>query len=470
MGDEDGVPKTPAWAEPFTGVGVSVTEKLAREYATTKPAALIPAWGPGRTIMGEQFHRAANTLCAMTGNIGIPGGFAGGFMRAYPSREIGEKGWRGYLQRNPVEVDSPYRKNSLYRLRGAAKPISARIHGTKLYDAILQGKAGGYPTDIKMAMLVNQNTLNQSMNVNKGVRAFKALEFIVNVENRMTPTAKFADILLPVNGAMERNDIATSWLGEPCYIYVNKAIETLYDTKSDYDICCELAPRLGIENFGEGKTEDEWLRHLSQTRPQDIPDYDAFKAAGVQKVKLAEPVVAFKQQIEDPQNNPFPTLSGKKEIFSEHLAEWNNPLLPPIPKYIEGPEGPSDPLKEKYPLQLLTRHPKLSAHSSMQKIPWLTELEPNAAGMNPADAIPRGISDGDKVMVFNDRGKIVLPARLTERVMPGVVDIRQGAWYDPDENGVDQGGNPNVLTLDEHSPGGAYPTNGALVQIKKLED
>ena len=87
--------------------------------------------------------------------------------------------------------------------------------------------------------------------------------------------------------------------------------------------------------------------------------------------------------------------------------------------------------------------------------------------MNSVDAEPRGIKTGDMVRVFNDRGVTVLPAKVTERIMPGVVDIPPGAWYDPDENAVDRGGCANILTRDEHSPGGAYPTNTSLVQVEK---
>ena len=88
--------------------------------------------------------------------------------------------------------------------------------------------------------------------------------------------------------------------------------------------------------------------------------------------------------------------------------------------------------------------------------------------LNSADADTRGIKDGDMVMVFNDRGVTVLPVWVTERIMPGVVDIPQGAWYDPDKNGIDRGGCANVLTRDEPSPGGAYPTNTCLVQVEKV--
>lgn len=79
-----------------------------------------------------------------------------------------------------------------------------------------------------------------------------------------------------------------------------------------------------------------------------------------------------------------------------------------------------------------------------------------------------GIRNGDIVMVYNDRGKDVLPASVTERIVPGVVDIPEGAWYDPDENGVDRGGCPNILTRDEPSPGGSFASNTALVEIKKV--
>jgi len=72
------------------------------------------------------------------------------------------------------------------------------------------------------------------------------------------------------------------------------------------------------------------------------------------------------------------------------------------------------------------------------------------------------------VRVFNDRGATLLPARVTKRILQGVVTIPEGAWYDPDENGVDRGGCPNVLTKDETSPGGGFITNTCLVQVERV--
>ena len=221
---------------------------------------------------------------------------------------------------------------------------------------------------------------------------------------------------------------------------------------------------LGIIGFSD-KTEENWLREMVQN--SEIADYDQFKQQGVYQINLSEPYVAFKKQIDDLANNPFPTPSGKIEIYSQRLAELNNPQIPPIPKYIEPWESRNDPLVAKYPLQLITTHFKRRANAQFDNIPWLRELEPQAVLINPADAQARNINDGDTVRVFNDRGEMVIPVRVTERIMPGVVDVPHGAWYDPDKEGVDRGGCANVLTKDAYSPGGAITYNTCLVQVQK---
>ncbi|MBU2644249.1 molybdopterin-dependent oxidoreductase [bacterium] len=472
FGEEDGVHKTPAWAESITKVPAQVITDLARQYSGSKPAALIAGWAPARASFGEQYSRAANVLTAITGNIGINGGYASGFMRAYSSRETSyKKAIRNPDQMppkrsgNPVEENALPRKFSLHKLRGGTNPNGARIHNTKVYDAILRGKAGGYPADIKMAYVVASNCLNQHPNTHRGEQALKALDFLVVNEQFMTPTARFADIVLPVNTFMERSDIAPPWLGSPYYIYLNKAVDSLYESRSDLDICRELSPRLGISPGMFKFTEDEILQGIAASRP-DIPDYQAMKADGVLKIKLPEPIVSFKEQITDPENHPFPTLSGKIEIYCEHLAEMNDPRVPPIPKYMPHEESHDSPKAKTFPLQLITSHDKKRAHSTWHNVPWCHDTSVHAVSINPQDAVARGIDHSASVDVFNDRGRVRIPANVTERIMPGVVDIKQGAWYAPDENGIDRGGCANVLTKDEPSPGGAHPMNSALVQVE----
>ncbi len=181
-----------------------------------------------------------------------------------------------------------------------------------------------------------------------------------------------------------------------------------------------------------------------------------------------DPTIPDQEEILDLENNPIPTPSGKIEIYCQRIADLNNPDIPPIPKYIETWEGPADPLIEKHPLQLLTFHHKTRAHSNFYNNPWLMDLEPQRIWINTTDAQQRGSGRGDEVRVFNDRGETIIQANVTERIMPGVVALGQGAWYKPDEKGRDRAGNPNVLTRDEYSPGGAFPSNTILVQVESF--
>jgi len=464
LGAEDGVAKTVHWAQAITGVPAAAIAALAREYAAARPAALMDCQGPARSAMGEQYNRTAMTLCAMTGNVGRPGGSAGGGLMGIP---IGHMFFAPSFPglKNPVEVGGPSLRGSLdLRLR-----LVKRIHVNKIFDAILKGRSGGYPADIHMAWFFGNNWLNQLGNANKAARALQQLDFLVVSELFMTPTARYADIILPVSSAAERNDLTRPWPFGPYFTCVNRAIEPLGECKSDFEIVCDLARRLGFDDFNP-QSEDQWLRQFVAKHPENsqyIKNYEQFRRDAVQRVKLPEPIVAFRAQIEDPEANPFPTPSGKIEIFSRRLAEMDDPGCPAIPRYMPTPEDRHDPLTAKYPLQLITPHPKNRVHSDMYKVDWLQEIEPHRIWINTIDAVSRGIANGDAVRVYNGRGRLAIRARVTERIMPGVVSIFEGAWYDPDEAGVDRGGCANVLTKDAHSGGGASVMNTCLVQVEK---
>jgi anaerobic dimethyl sulfoxide reductase subunit A len=461
MGHEDSIKKTPSWAEPITGVPKSTIEKLAREYATTKPAALMAGIAPGRTAFGEQYHRSAITLAAMTGNVGVHGG------------DAAARAWESILGGYPYGVGLgaafPYVRNPLdeYKPRHLRVPLGEtypRIHFTKVADAILKGKNGGYPADYKMAFMVNTNYLNSFPNTNKIAKALKALEFVVIEEQFMTPTARYGDILLPTTMFVERDDIALG-VGLAYCGFQRKLIEPLGECKAQIEIARELAARLGIRDFDKELEEDR-LKEVAKRL--DIPDYDEFKERGVHWIRRSEPYVAFKEQIEDLDNNPFPTPSGKIEIYSQRIADMANPMIPPIPTYIETWESINDPLVRKYPIQLLTNHCKRRANAQFDTVPWLRENIQQAITMSVKDAHGRGIRDCEMVRVFNERGETIVPAKVTERIMPGAAILPAGAWYDPDEHGVDRAGCANVLTNDEPSPGGAFAYNTALVQIEKV--
>ena len=462
LGKDDGTPKTPKWAEVITGVPAARIEKLARDYATIKPAALMAGIGPGRTAFGEQYHRAAITLAAMAGNVGKSGGDAAArawesLFGGYPYKVV-PIGPALPFPFNPIE---DYSKSDGVPL-GYMYP---KIHFTKVADAILKGKAGGYPADYKMAFLANCNYLNSLPNVNKIAQALKALEFIVAEEQFMTATARYADIILPTSTYLERDDIVFG-VGKAYYGFQRKILEPLGESKPHNEIAKSLAARMGIDDYDE-ETGDNRLRQLADTL--DIPDYDLFKEKGVHWIDKSRPYVAFQKEIEDPGNNPFPTSSGKIEIYSEKIERLGNPLIPPIPKYIEAWEGPRDPLARKYPIQLVTKHGKRRANAQFETFPWLRELVPQTIIINVANARERDIKNGDMVRVFNDRGETRVPAQVTQRIMPGVAILPAGAWYAPDEKGIDQAGSANVLTRDEPSPGGSFPYNSVLVEVEKID-
>ncbi len=464
LGIEDGLPKTPSWAEARTGVPADIIASLAREYAATKPAALIPGFAPGRTAHGEQYHRAASVLAAMTGNVGVPGGGAGGFERP-PVGPMVPPSFTDLLEGTSYEA-----RLKTLDVRGR---LRNQPHGCCLWDAILQGTAGGYPTDIKMAYVAFSNPLNQFPHVNKGIEALKKLESVVVHDQFMTATARFADILLPVTTIWERNDIGRAWLGGPYFLYLNKAVEPPGECRSDIDICRELARRLGLSVPFLDLTEDEMISQICQGMGDiipEVPDIGEFKRRGVHKMSLPRPAVAFEKQIQDPDANPFPTLSGKIEIYSQLIADLGHEELPAVPKYLDPWEGPSDPMIASYPLQLVTFHHKSRAHSCFASNPWLQEIEPQALSMSVTDARKRGISSGDSVRVFNDRGETIVAACVTERIMPGVVAMGEGAWYRPDAGGRDTAGSVNILTRDWYAPGGGYPYNSCLVQVEKLPE
>lgn len=463
LGESDGIPKTPKWAEKISKTPADTIIKLAREYATIKPAALIQGWGPQRHAYGEQPVRGSTVLATMTGNVGINGGWASG---------------AGYAGRQRIP-SVPIPEN----------PFKGSISVFLWTDAIMRGKGmdgkdgvrgvDRLPSNIKLIYNLAGNALiNQHSDCNKTdeiLRDESKVEFIVVSDIFMTPSAKYADILLPGDTMFERNNISTPWNSGDFVVYANKVVEPPFECRSEYDWLVEVADKLDIrDEFTEGNENmEDWckwvVKGIKENHPE-FPSYEEFKERGIYKWSYDEPYVAFKDQIEDIENNPFPTPSGKIEIFSQRLYEMNNPQeIPAVPKYISSWEGPEDPLTEKYPLQCIGHHTKRRTHSTHDNNPWGEEVEQQTIWINPIDASSRNINDGDIVKVYNDRGIVQISARVTNKIMPGVTSIPQGAWWTPNEKGIDTRGNINTLTTHRPTPlAKGNPQHTNLVQVETV--
>ncbi len=447
LGLRDRIPKTPEWAEKITGITAEKIRGLAVSYATTKPAALIQGYGPQRNRNGEQTVRGSVALACLTGNIGIRGGWSGASVSqpgpVYPSMP---------------KVENPYKRTI---------PVYTWTEELR-------------KSRIKMIFnLAGNALLNQHGDIGETSRLLQdtsLCECIVCSDVFMTPSAKYADVILPAVSFLEMNNITTPWEVGNFIGAVNKVVEPLGECRFEYEWMKEIAAGIGVyEAFTEGhETVEEWLADRYEAiRPQvpGLPAYEEFVREGIYRYPVGEPYIAFREQIENPAKYPFPTPSGKIEIFSPALYELgNHKEIPGIPGYVPVSEGPEDALRTRFPLQLVGYHTKRRCHSIHDNNEEMERLDPQRLHLHEDDAIVRGIADGDFVRVYNDRGASVLPVKITRQIARGVVAMAQGAWHTPDEKGLDRRGSINNLTSLEPTPlakGNAQHTN--LVEVELYE-
>jgi len=473
---DDGTEKTPQWASRITGIPAERIIKLAREIAGAKPAYIAQGWGPQRQANGELTSRAIAMLPILTGNVGINGGNSGARESTYTIT----------IERMPV----------------LENPVKTQISCFSWTDAITRGPEmtakrdgvrGKEKLDVPIKFIWNYagNTIiNQHSDINKThaiLQDDKQCEMIVVIENFMTSSAKYADILLPDLMTVEQEDIIPNdYAGNMGYlIFIQPATAPKFERKPIYWMMSEVAKRLGDEvhqAFTEGRTQREWLQYLYAkmlAKDPALPAYEDLRMMGIYKRKdPAGHFVAYKKFREDPQANPLKTPSGKIEIYSSKLAgiaaSWElekDETISPLPVYASTFEGWDSPQRSEFPLQLFGFHYKSRTHSTYGNIDVLQAAARQEVWINPLDAKRRGIANGDKVSVFNGRGEVHIEAKVTPRIMPGVAAMGQGAWHDADMNGdrIDHGACINTLTTHRPSPlAKGNPQHTNLVEIKKI--
>lgn len=472
----DKTAKTPLWASRITQVPVETIERLAREIATTKPVFISQGWGPQRRMNGETQSTAIAMMALLTGQVGLPGTNSG-------AREGDSYG---------IDTGLPTGKNPI----GKSFPIFLWPRAVKDAKGMTALNAGVRGCDrlehnIKFIWNTQSNTL---INQHGGINQLRPIledetkvETIVCVDTQMTPSAMFADYVLPDVCHQESIDLmADSYaVGDQNYLMLSdKAIDPEWEQKPNWEIMRGLARRFGCEAaYTEGLDLEGWVRRLYAEARKNLPGmpaWDEFRRTGIYKYRMeGDSGIVMEDFRRDPDKHPLETPSGRIEIYSERLAEiartWKLPEgrgqeIHPIPRYVPTDEMVQvDPKAKQYPLEAFGYHGPGRTHSTYHNVPWLRDAHPDVVLMNPVDAQPRGLKTGMLVRVFNDRGALVLPVKVTPRIIPSLVAFPQGAWYRPDEKGLDRGGCFNVLTQLKPTPlAKANPSHTNLVQVEKF--
>ena len=439
LGTDGHLAKTPEWASDETGIDASEIRKLARNMASGRTLISV-SWSLQRARYGEHPFWMACVLAAMLGQIGLPGGGIG-----FGYGAIGNIGKTAKRMQGPL-------------FEQGTNPISDFIPVSRIADMLLNpggsynfnGEKRVYP-DIKLVYWCGGNPFHHHQDLNRLNKAWQYPETIIVHEPWWTATAKRADIVFPATTQFERSDIG--WAkGDPYIFYMPQMISPVGLAKNDYDIFSELSGKLNCkEKFTRNQSSDEWIKNIydkfyTQSKDQGIKvlNFETLKEKNFERMSIdlnEEDYVPFKDFRKDPLAHPLGTPSGKIEIFSEKIANFNYPEIPGHPTY-------NKPFLDKnFPLRLLSPQPHDKLHSQLQAA--IEDTNDYAVlVMNPKDADARGISRGDLIKIWNSRGCCLATLELQETILPGVVSMATGAWFSPGEDGLDISGNPNVLTAD----------------------
>ena len=545
LGKEDKIEKTPEWAAEETGLAAKDIRALARKWGNRKVYLAAGGWGNGhggacRNQTGIQWARSLVCLIAMQG-IGKPGVNMGNLQWGTPVDNnfyfpgYAEGGISGDLHHTAMSVELYQRMPQLQSLN----TVEQSIPRLWLPEAIMNGKAEGYVWDgksieaqfnkvsypkpgyspVKMLYKYGGSMFGTMPDSNRHIKMYQSenLEFVVNQAIWMEGETKYADLILPACTNFEREDIS-EWaalggyahhgqtqLNNRVAVFQHKAIEPLGESKSDYKIFSMICERLGLSAyFTEGISEIDWARRIFDS--SDLPkiiSWEEFVRKGYavippNKKEHRDPLSwnwYYENRKKDvPEPMPLPsdykdeylkgiqTQSGKIEFEASSLKRFdaNDPERPPIVKY-----NPAFKInnKSKYPIMMLTPHPRYSFHTQGDaKDTFINDISDHRVNVdgydywviriNSKDALKRKIKNNDLVKVFNDQGAVICAAQVTDRIMESSAHGYEScAKYDPlgkPGESPDRGGMLNLLTPKKtqikkaHSMGNST----ALVQIE----
>lgn len=493
LGEYDGIPKTAAWARAICGTPVEDIAWFAETVGKDHKVMLMHNYAFARCSAADNVPQLFMTMGAMGGHFGKSGHACGGAYKTY----AGAGG--------PTLVSF-----GGTGLPGVANPVADTVPEPLMWRCIMEGRynstGAAYgdkfnaenikETTFKWLNIEGRNTLQTAVGTVDAMEAIQRLDLVTDLAYSFDVSASYADIVLPCATEWERvGGFAGHQRSRETVVVYTKVIDPVGEAKTEFEIGRMLAERLGMDPNEVWPISEEqaffnqlvgctYVDAAGETQPlvtitQD--DIDAwgveaepqqgdvaladFLKAGCYTVQRSEgdaySYIGYQDFIEDPQNNPLPSDSGKFEIYCQYKADMLNSMgysepgtFKPYPNYVPAPEGREGMFKDReiggepsdLPFTMYNPHYLRRAHGVFDNAPWLREAWPNPVFLNAADAAAKGIQTGDTVRIYNDHGAVLRTASCLDLVMPGCVGLPHGAWLDWDaEEQLDRAGMENVL-------------------------
>jgi anaerobic selenocysteine-containing dehydrogenase len=424
---------TPAWAADACGLPAEQIVQLARDYGTAKPAAIRLNYGMQRHAGGGMAARTIACLPALVGAWRDP---AGGILLTTADN----------YQFDHAKLERP-------DLMPTPRPRT--INHSKLGDALT---AANPP--VKAVIVYNNNPVAVCPDSNRVLEGFAREDlFCVVMDSFLTDTADYADIVLPATTQLEHTDIHKSY-GHLYVLANNPAIAPVGESLPNAEVFRRLAARMGYAEDCFRDSDDDLARQAIGSGHANLDgiDWETLRKRGWQRLALPKTFAPFAK-------GGFHTPSRKCEFYSESLkAQGMDPLPtfhPPAESHASNPA-----LAKKYPLNFLSPPVRNFLNSSFANLRRFRDAEGEPAlELHSADAAARGIKDGDRVRVFNDRGSHTLRARVNDKPRRGVV-VAPSVWWrkhSPDRR------NANDLTSQRTADmAGAATFYDCLVEVERI--
>ena len=389
----------------WTGISATDIHELATEYATQRPSAIRVNYGVQRSENGGSATRGVAMLPCLTGSWKDVGG----------GLQMSTSGAFG-LNKAALEMPELMQK-------ALGRPARV-VNMSQLASALNSLDA----PPINALFVYSSNPAAVCPDSNEVIRGLQRPDlFTVVHEQFFTDTTDYADFVLPATTFFEHKDLQGAY--GHYYLQVStQAIEPIGECRSNVDLFRDLAQRMGFEEECFRETVDAmidraldsphpWLNGISRERLEKEDHIRLnFTGNGSTHSAADQPFLPFKE-------GNFPTASGKALFYNEALARQG---LDPVLSFKPPQESRHGSQAAKFPLELLSRKPDNLLNTTFSNLPSVRKMEPlmGMIEMHASDAEPRGISDGDRVRAFNQRGEIVLQAKVNGSVPPGVVATR----------------------------------------------